>query len=41
MKMHDVIVVGSGIGGGTLFAALNHKKHDLLLLEKDANLGGS
>ncbi|CAA6812824.1 MAG: Phytoene dehydrogenase and related proteins-like [uncultured Sulfurovum sp.] len=39
MKMHDVIVVGSGIGG-TLFAALNHKKHDLLLLEKDANLGG-
>jgi len=39
MKMHDVIVVGSGIGG-TLFAALNHKKRDLLLLEKDANLGG-
>ncbi|CAA6800979.1 MAG: Phytoene dehydrogenase and related proteins-like [uncultured Sulfurovum sp.] len=39
MKMYDVIVVGSGIGG-TLFASLNHKKHDLLLFEKDNNLGG-
>ncbi|CAA6807790.1 MAG: Phytoene dehydrogenase and related proteins-like [uncultured Sulfurovum sp.] len=39
MKMHDVIVIGSGIGG-TLFSALNHKKHDLLLFEKDSNLGG-
>jgi len=39
MKMYDVIVVGSGIGG-TLFAALNHQKHNLLLLEKDTNLGG-
>lgn len=39
MKLYDVIVVGSGIGG-TLFSALNHHKHDLLLFEKDENLGG-
>lgn len=37
--MYDIIIIGSGIGG-TLFAALNHKKHHLLLFEKDANVGG-
>lgn len=39
MKMYDVIVIGSGIGG-TLFSALNHQKHKILLFEKDTNLGG-
>ncbi|CAA6809044.1 MAG: Phytoene dehydrogenase and related proteins-like [uncultured Sulfurovum sp.] len=39
MKMYDIVVVGSGIGG-TLFASLNHQKHELLLFEKDTNLGG-
>lgn len=32
-------VIGSGIGG-TLFSALNHQQHKLILFEKDANLGG-
>ncbi len=36
--MLDIAVVGSGIGG-SLFSALNSKR-DLILFEKDANLGG-
>lgn len=39
MQMYDVIVIGSGIGG-SLFSALNQKKHSVLLFEKDSNLGG-
>ena len=39
MKTYDVAVIGSGMGG-TLFAALNHTKHDLVLFEKEPNLGG-
>jgi phytoene dehydrogenase-like protein len=39
MRVYDVAVIGSGIGGA-LFAALNHSKHDLILFEKEPNLGG-
>jgi len=39
MQIYDVIVIGSGIGG-SLFSALNHPKHKLLLFEKESNLGG-
>ncbi|HHS92214.1 MAG TPA: NAD(P)/FAD-dependent oxidoreductase, partial [Campylobacterales bacterium] len=39
MKVYDVAVIGSGMGGA-LFAALNHTKHDLILFEKESNLGG-
>ena len=39
MQMYDVIVIGSGIGG-SLFSALNQKKQNILLFEKDSNLGG-
>lgn len=37
--MYDVAVIGSGMGGA-LFAALNHKEHELILFEKEPNLGG-
>lgn len=39
MKVYDVAVIGSGIGGA-LFATLNHTKHNLILFEKEPNLGG-
>jgi phytoene dehydrogenase-like protein len=38
MKKIDIAVIGSGIGG-SMIAALN-KKEDLILFEKDKNLGG-
>ncbi|CAA6811157.1 MAG: Phytoene dehydrogenase and related proteins-like [uncultured Sulfurovum sp.] len=39
MEIYDVAVIGSGIGG-TLFSALNQKKHKLIVFEKEPNLGG-
>lgn len=39
MKTYDIAVIGSGIGG-SLFAALNRTQHDLILFEKDHNVGG-
>ena len=38
MKVLDIAVIGSGIGG-SFIAALNHK-HNVMLFEKDHNLGG-
>jgi phytoene dehydrogenase-like protein len=38
MKNVDIAVIGSGIGG-SLISALNKNK-DLILFEKDKNLGG-
>ena len=38
MKKLDIAIIGSGIGG-SLIAALN-KKDDLVVFEKDKNLGG-
>ena len=38
MKNLDIAVIGSGIGG-SLISALNKNK-DLILFEKDKNLGG-
>jgi phytoene dehydrogenase-like protein len=38
MQVHDIAVVGSGIGGA-LISSLNKQK-DLILFEKDSNLGG-
>ena len=38
MKNLDIAVIGSGIGG-SLISALN-KNRDLILFEKDKNLGG-
>lgn len=39
MQIYDIAIIGSGIGG-TLFGALNHTKYDIILFEKDTNLGG-
>ncbi|XPV83482.1 MAG: NAD(P)-binding protein [Halarcobacter sp.] len=38
MKVHDLAIVGTGIGG-SLISALNKHK-DLIIFEKDRNLGG-
>lgn len=38
MKVHDLAIIGSGIGG-SLISALNKDK-DLIVFEKDKNLGG-
>lgn len=38
MKKVEIAVIGSGIGGA-MIASLNQKK-DLMLFEKDKNLGG-
>ena len=39
INIYDIAIIGSGIGG-SLIAALNKDKN-LILFEKDSNLGGS
>lgn len=38
--IYDTVIVGGGIGGCSIAALLNAKKHNVLLIEKEPTLGG-